>query len=71
LAAFVVKRIPLRPTRENTYFPDGDADRLTFIGQCGTYRYLDLDQVINQSLREANEWLRRQNLAAIELKDAL
>jgi UDP-galactopyranose mutase len=24
--------------------------RLRFIGRCGTYRYLDMDQVINQSL---------------------
>ena len=30
----------------------------TFIGRCGTYRYLDMDQVINQSLMSANAWLR-------------
>jgi UDP-galactopyranose mutase len=32
--------------------------KLTFIGRCGTYRYLDMDQVINQSLQQAKAWLR-------------
>jgi UDP-galactopyranose mutase len=31
--------------------------RLRFIGRCGTYQYLDMDQVINQSLRGAHTWL--------------
>jgi UDP-galactopyranose mutase len=31
--------------------------KLTFIGRCGTYRYLDMHQVINQSLRHAHVWL--------------
>jgi UDP-galactopyranose mutase len=31
--------------------------RLHFIGRCGTYQYLDMDQVINQSLRGAHKWL--------------
>ncbi len=38
------------------------ADRLpgmTFIGRCGTYQYLDMDQVINQSLAGADRWLGR------------
>jgi UDP-galactopyranose mutase len=30
---------------------------LTFIGRCGTYRYLDMHQVINQSLEHAEAWL--------------
>lgn len=34
-----------------------DRDRITFIGRCGTYRYLDMDQVINQSLMGVNQWL--------------
>lgn len=28
-----------------------------FIGRCGTYRYLDMDQVINQSLQGVQAWL--------------
>jgi UDP-galactopyranose mutase len=31
--------------------------RMHFIGRCGTYRYLDMDQVINQSLRGVQSWL--------------
>lgn len=31
--------------------------KLQFIGRCGTYRYLDMDQVINQSLQGARTWL--------------
>lgn len=35
-----------------------DAERkLTFIGRCGTYQYLDIHQVINQSLRGAHAWM--------------
>jgi UDP-galactopyranose mutase len=32
---------------------------MRFIGRCGTYQYLDMDQVINQSLTGAEEWLKR------------
>ena len=39
---------------------ESDGSRLTFIGRCGTYRYLDMDQVINQSLMSAARWLRTQ-----------
>lgn len=35
--------------------------RMSFIGRCGTYQYLDMHQVINQSLKGAQEWLA-QNL---------
>lgn len=28
-----------------------------FVGRCGTYRYLDMDQVVGQSLRSAADWL--------------
>ncbi|HEY0181744.1 MAG TPA: FAD-dependent oxidoreductase [Rhodopila sp.] len=41
----------------------GLADRLpnmAFIGRCGTYQYLDMDQVINQSLAGARRWLGGQ-----------
>jgi UDP-galactopyranose mutase len=31
--------------------------KIQFIGRCGTYRYLDMDQVINQSLQGARAWL--------------
>lgn len=31
--------------------------RLRFIGRCGTYQYLDMDQVINQSLQGVRAWL--------------
>ncbi len=33
--------------------------KLTFIGRCGTFRYLDMDQVINQSLQGARAWIAR------------
>jgi UDP-galactopyranose mutase len=31
---------------------------LRFIGRCGAYRYLDMDQVVGQSLESAHAWLR-------------
>ena len=34
-------------------------DNVDFIGRCGTYQYLDMDQVINQSLVGAERWLSR------------
>ena len=34
-------------------------DRVSFIGRCGTYQYLDMHQVINQSLVGAQAWLAR------------
>lgn len=33
---------------------------MRFIGRCGTYQYLDMHQVINQSLACAERWLQRQ-----------
>lgn len=37
-----------------------DQDRaMHFIGRCGTYQYLDMHQVINQSLRGAQSWLKQ------------
>ena len=35
-------------------------EKMTFIGRCGTFQYLDMDQVINQSLAGAARWLRGQ-----------
>ena len=32
-------------------------NHVDFIGRCGTYQYLDMDQVINQSLIGAQRWL--------------
>ncbi|MDD2876582.1 MAG: UDP-galactopyranose mutase [Acidiphilium sp.] len=34
---------------------------ISFIGRCGTYQYLDMDQVINQSLASARRWLATQS----------
>ena len=34
-----------------------DAAKMQFIGRCGTYQYLDMDQVINQSLISVEKWL--------------
>ena len=34
-----------------------DEEKLTFVGRCGTYQYLDMHQVINQSLAGAQRWL--------------
>ena len=31
--------------------------KVRFIGRCGTYRYLDMDQVVNQSLQGVHAWL--------------
>lgn len=33
-------------------------NNIAFIGRCGTYQYLDMDQVINQSLVSVERWLR-------------
>ena len=35
--------------------------RLQFIGRCGTYRYLDMDQVINQSLQGVRGWIAQHD----------
>jgi UDP-galactopyranose mutase len=35
------------------------SDRCIFIGRCGTYQYLDMHQVINQSLASVRRWLAR------------
>ncbi len=34
-----------------------EAPATTFIGRCGLYQYLDMDQVINQSMTSARKWL--------------
>ncbi len=34
---------------------------LAFIGRCGTYQYLDMDQVINQSLVHVTKWLEARD----------
>jgi len=36
-----------------------EADKIAFIGRCGTYQYLDMDQVINQSLAHVHAWLKK------------
>ncbi len=37
--------------------------RLDFIGRCGTYQYLDMHQVINQSLTTVRKWMDEDNRA--------
>lgn len=36
-----------------------NSDRIKFIGRCGTYQYLDMHQVVNQSLKSAKDWMER------------
>lgn len=36
--------------------------KVSFIGRCGTYQYLDMHQVINQSLAGAKHWLNERRL---------
>ena len=31
---------------------------IEFIGRCGTYQYLDMHQVVNQSLLNVNRWIK-------------
>ena len=31
--------------------------KVTFIGRCGTYQYLDMHQVVSQTLTIVNKWL--------------
>jgi UDP-galactopyranose mutase len=33
--------------------------QMNFIGRCGTYQYLDMDQVINQSLANVQSYARK------------
>lgn len=37
---------------------------LLFIGRCGTYQYLDMHQVINQTLTTVEKWLAERSIAA-------
>lgn len=36
-------------------------DGLSFIGRCGTYQYLDMHQVINQSLIQCQKWIDKDS----------
>ena len=38
--------------------------KLQFIGRCGTYQYLDMHQVVNQSLMSVARWLETQPFSA-------
>ena len=33
-------------------------ENIEFIGRCGTYQYLDMHQVVNQSLLNVNRWIK-------------
>jgi UDP-galactopyranose mutase len=46
--------------RDYRALADGLAN-MQFIGRCGTYQYLDMDQVINQSLIGARRWLAERS----------
>lgn len=39
-----------------------ETERVTFVGRLGTYRYLDMDQVIGEALDTAAAWLRAQRV---------
>lgn len=43
--------------RQYQALAESKADRIQFIGRCGTYQYLDMDQVINQSLTRVRAWI--------------
>jgi UDP-galactopyranose mutase len=43
----------------------GKNDHMTFIGRCGTYQYLDMHQVINQSLMGAEAWIAERSGVAV------
>jgi UDP-galactopyranose mutase len=45
--------------------------KLTFIGRCGTFQYLDMHQVINQSLAGANAWLAERGQTGSRARRAL
>jgi UDP-galactopyranose mutase len=45
--------------------------KLNFIGRCGTYRYLDMHQVINQSLNHAQAWLEAHGDFAMGCRHAM
>ncbi len=36
--------------------------KVSFIGRCGTYQYLDMDQVINQSLAGVERWIQGRHV---------
>ncbi|WP_244635801.1 UDP-galactopyranose mutase [Chthonobacter albigriseus] len=38
-----------------------DLATISFIGRCGTYQYLDMDQVINQSLAHVGKWIAERS----------
>lgn len=38
---------------------------VTFIGRCGTYQYLDMHQVINQSLAHVSGWIAQQRTSGL------
>ena len=33
-------------------------NQIQFIGRCGTYQYLDMHQVVNQSLINIKKWIK-------------
>ena len=39
-------------------YRDLKEENIVFIGRCGTYQYLDMHQVVNQSLLNVNRWIK-------------
>ncbi len=39
-------------------YSDLKEKKIDFIGRCGTYQYLDMHQVVNQSLLNVNRWIK-------------
>jgi len=39
-------------------YRDLKEENIEFIGRCGTYQYLDMHQVVNQSLLNVNRWIK-------------
>lgn len=43
-----------------------EISNLHFIGRCGTYQYLDMHQVINQSLMGAAKWIKERDMKSLD-----
>jgi UDP-galactopyranose mutase len=55
---YPVKDIEGINTEVYKQYRDEPNDKVSFIGRCGTYQYLDMHQVINQSLVGVMKFLK-------------
>lgn len=46
-------------------------DKVTFIGRCGMYVYIDMDQAISSSLSIANKFLIKESICQMEVKEVI